>query len=202
MSVKLEASALDRNVRSNLADDLEKYWVGHTTSNIGLQYLKLEDGIVVAGGYFERTDIFCFQDFTRGVNVFVEADGSTSIQPWESGGRGRKKATPLTPEEIKSIHRQVKAALKAQAEYVAFEAKFLRERPWTDVYGMTPEDAVASLRAWAENAKTDTTPIATVTVTAPDGTELTSFPIYTNEVHRDAALAFIGQRVSDAVPAR
>lgn len=146
MAVNLQASEADRNVRSNLADDIERYWVGHTTTCVGVQYLDLKDGLVVKGRYsIERADIFCFQDYDRGVNVFVDIDGYPSIQPWSD-----KKQ--ITPAEKKSIERQVAAALSEQAEYVAFETKFLTEKPWTQVYGMTPEDAVASLRKWAENA--------------------------------------------------
>lgn len=189
MAVKLNPSIHDRNARSNLADDIERYWVGRLSSNVGVQYLKLVDGHVFRNGYFERTDIFCFQDFERGVNVFVGVEGDISIQPWSD-------AAPITPAEERSIRRQVAAQLEVEKDYVAFEARYLRERPWEDVDGMTPEAAVAHLRAWADAVKADSTPVATITITRADGTVAGTLPVYATELNAEPAYAHIGRQVS------
>lgn len=191
MAVKL-STEYARNVRSDLADGIERYWVGHKTSHTGLQYLDLKDGRVVKGRYLiERTDIFCFQDFGR-VNVFVEADGSWHADVWTDGDK-------LTDAERRSIDRQVKAALKAQSEYVEHEGRFLRERPWEDVYGMTPEDAVESLREWERRVREDLDPIAIAQVLSADKTQvLAEIPIHTTDLDRKYSREHIGGQIADA----
>ena len=138
-----------RNIRSDIADDIQKYWVGKKESNIGVQYLSFKDGIVHARRcILERSDIMVVQ-FSSVANVFVEADGSQSINEW-----GDAKMTPQRRSQIRSI---VDAHFIEAKEYVAHEARFLKEKPWLKVDGMTPEQAVAKLTelGWGLRAKVD-----------------------------------------------
>lgn len=136
-ALEVQNPFVTRNVRSTLANDIQEYWVGRTNSNIGVQYLTFKDGIIRLNGcLLERTDIMVVQFF--GVaNVFVEADGSKSIDVWSDG--------KLTKQRRDQIYAIVDAHYAMASEYVAREARFLKERPWLKVDGMTPEQAVAKL---------------------------------------------------------
>lgn len=129
----------NKNVRSDLADGIEQYWVGHDESHIGLQYLDLKDGKLVKGRYsIERTDVLVLQDFEYGCNIFVETDGRYSIQPWAD--------KTLTVAERNRAVAAVNRAIRANKEYMAREEEFLTTKPWEQIYGMTPEEGVAHLR--------------------------------------------------------
>lgn len=133
----LEARFVTRNVRSTLADDIQKHWVGRTNSNIGAQYLTFQDGIVRLNGYLcERTDVMVVQFFGI-ANVFVEADGSKSINVWSD--------TPLSKQRREQIYAIVDAHCAVASEYMKREARFLKEKPWLKVDGLTPEQAVNKL---------------------------------------------------------
>ena len=116
----LVAPFVTRNVRSTLANDIQKYWVGQPNSNIGMQYLTLKDGIIHLNGYlFERTDIMVVQFFDI-ANVFVEADGSKCINVWS-------KVT-LSKQRQAQIYAIVDAHYVTASEYVKREARFLKEK--------------------------------------------------------------------------
>ena len=87
--------------------------------------------------------------FSSVANVFVEADGSQSINEW-----GDAKMTPQRRSQIRSI---VDAHFIEAKEYVAHEARFLKEKPRLKIDGMTPEQAVAKLTelGWGLRAKVD-----------------------------------------------
>ena len=61
---------------------------------------------------------------------------------------------PQRRSQIRSI---VDAHFVEAKEYVAHEARFLKEKPWLKVDGMTPEQAVAKLTelGWGLRAKVD-----------------------------------------------
>lgn len=145
MTVKLGSGGeYDRNVRSDLADQIEKYWVGRTDSNIGLPYFDLENGKLKKSHYvIFREDIFCLQDLGRGVNVFVEIDGTYQVDLWE----GKPK---LTDDESKYIKNKVRSVMRAHKEYVERERRFLEGKPWERCYGKTPEEGVRILREWMD----------------------------------------------------
>lgn len=135
---RLGSYHVSRAVRSNLADKIEQYWVGKPESNIGLQYLQLIDGKVQKGRYLiERQDVLILQ--RRDVcNIFCHVDGYTQIDVWTGAHMS---------DTAKARARQVAAvAMEEEAEYVEHERRFLESKPWEQVYGMTPERAVAKLR--------------------------------------------------------
>lgn len=132
--------SVSKNVRSNLADEMEKYWVGRENSNIGIQWLNLKDGHVYKfselSDAFGRKDIFLVQMF-NGFNVFVEPDGSIDIQEY---------GAQLYPEEREEVKKFVVDLMEKEKEYVEHERRFLQEKPWRQCDGMTPQQAVDKLR--------------------------------------------------------
>jgi hypothetical protein len=127
-----------RNVRSDLADRIEKYWLNNPKSLVGLQYLQLVEGVIsVRKSCCERTDVLLFQ-VPSVCNVFMGVDGSVDVQYWDG-----VETSDEEHEEIKAAARQFFAE---EEGYVAREKRFLEEKPWQFVDGMTPEAAVAKFR--------------------------------------------------------
>ena len=124
--------------RTTLADDIQRYWVGSRKSVMGLQYLKYEKGVVLSSGFYERTDIgrVIVSDPKRKFlfNVFFEADGSYCAQ----AGEGME----LTTIERKSFRLRVHAALRENSGFVGRHLRWFKEKPWEQVYNMTPKEAV------------------------------------------------------------
>jgi hypothetical protein len=140
--MKYDDFNIHRNQRSDLADEMEKYWVGRKRSNIGMQYLALKSGKVVDNGYiFERRDLLVLQ-WSGHMNVFVEPDGSYGAQLWTEF----REDFALTEKGRKKLGQFVKRAIMDNQKFFDHEVKFLDEKPWEQVYGMTPELAVIKLR--------------------------------------------------------
>lgn len=133
----LGSPSVVRNTRSILANEIKKYWCGHTNSNIGMQYLTFKDGIIhVRDGLFERTDLMMVQ-FWNVANVFVEADGSKTFNEWS-----KEKLSKQRRAQMCAI---VDSHVTMAKDYMERERRFLREKPWLQLDGMTPEQAVAKL---------------------------------------------------------
>ncbi len=136
--LQLDDLYVHKNVRSDLADQMQKYWCGKENSNIGLQYLTFKDGIVrVHRGAWERMDIFLVQvpDVT---NVFVEPFSPAVIQPFDG--------VELDSAEMQKIRAKVEEIVREEKEYVEHERLFLGTRPWEHLDGLFAELAVAKLR--------------------------------------------------------
>ena len=135
--LKLSDVYMSRNVRSDLASEVKKYWLGKKKSNIGLQYLDLKDGIIHADvGMWERTDILMFQH-PKAFNVFVEADGSCTWNVFDG--------CEVSDNERRTVETYIRKKVRQPdtAAYVTHERKFLLDKPWLQVDGMTPEQAIA-----------------------------------------------------------
>lgn len=126
-----------RTVRSDLADEIEKYWVGRKNSHIGLQYLVLQDGIVGKGRFIERRDVLLLHG--ENINVFVDPPDDIHVQPHGGMDEG-------SPAAIRRATAAAKRAIRRESAFIEHELRFLTEKPWEQVYGMTPEDAVAKIR--------------------------------------------------------
>lgn len=135
------AYTTSKNVRSDLTDQIERYWVGREASNIGMQYLALKDGRLELNSHlFERTDVLCLQDFKDcgGCNIFIEANGAIQIDVWD------RSQWSLAAQE--RAYRAAAEAIAGHHCYMARQARFLATKPWLRVVGMTPEEGVARLR--------------------------------------------------------
>ena len=133
------------NVRSGLAHGIERYWVGTNNSNVGLQYLQFKDGIITTKEFcFERSDLVVFQYLGHpgdyGFNIFVESDGSLSWNTFSG--------TELTIAETIEVEKHIATALTTDefVKYLDHERRFLKEKPWLQVNGMTPKQAVAKFK--------------------------------------------------------
>lgn len=134
---EIQKTQLVKNIRSNLSEEIEKYWVPNPNSIVGLQYIKLKDGIIsVAERLFERTDIFSFQVWNI-ANIFVEPNGKISIQEWERGS--------LTPGQAKYLKYHILQLANKEMDYILRENRFFDEKPWKYLNGMTPQQAISKL---------------------------------------------------------
>jgi hypothetical protein len=126
-----------RNVRSDLADGIEAYWAGERESVIGLQYLDLQDGRLVKGPFLvERTDILWVHGPTA--NAFVEPDGRIQVDRFRDRG--------CTDRDAANIERAARRFYRRELEYVEHEARFLNEKPWLQIIGLTPANGVKRMR--------------------------------------------------------
>lgn len=158
-TVSLGKPAVSRNDRTDLRSQIAKYWVGKEHSRVSLQYLQYtyrpdpeykqyaretNGKIVVPSHSFERDDIFCVQHCEPGINTFVTLVGdsySISIQPWSE--------VSLSAQEEQIIRDQIDAIMKDpnNAEYIERHRKWFSEKPWKQLDGLTPAEAVAKLES-------------------------------------------------------
>jgi len=158
-----------RNVRSDLALGIARDWVGKPTSNIGHQYLDLKNGMIVAGRYlFERRDLLCIQG--ERINVFVDPDGSISVQPWG----GDDEASNAAKKRARAV---AKFMYEYEAEFFAHERKFFAARPWERCNGVTPEEAVRILTPYVMGASPLLVRAQVVTHPATDDLNEGSYPV-------------------------
>lgn len=136
--------------RTNLADKIEEYWVGKKNSPIGIQYLTFKDGKVNVGRFYERQDVLDVQCFHPGCNAFIDVNGDANIQPWgtygKDGAARKNAAKKIPPGLVEMMQGACKLWFSRNHEFVERQARFFAERPWEQVDGMTPDDAVAKLR--------------------------------------------------------
>lgn len=134
-TIELPAPSVSKHVRSNLATEVQKYWVGKPDSNIGLQYLRLHNGVIEVPEFsFERKDLLLVQ-FWGVCNVFVEPSGHIQIDAWSE--------TILSEADRAHIAAQIPPIVAAHEEFFKEENRFFQEKPWLQVHGMTPEQALA-----------------------------------------------------------
>lgn len=126
------------HVRSDLRQQIEKYWVGRKNATIGLGQARLKDGILTPSPFFRR-DIALLQAFGK-VNVFIRTDGTYTTNVWgEKGGS-------LDADDKQVIEKIVKAWMLENITYVQVQQLYFDEEPWKAVDGLTPEQAVAKLK--------------------------------------------------------
>lgn len=140
---EMTRSHLQRNVRSNLKDEIKTHWMGHTNSTVGLQHVEFKDGKIKTNkSWFERTDVFLFQ-VNGFCNVFVEIDGRMTTQTWTN--------VEMDNNAQKSLEKHVRDLLEypINKKYMEHEKHFLESAPWKHLDGLTPEEAVKKWRSWA-----------------------------------------------------
>lgn len=125
-----------KNVRSDLKEKIAKNWLGETNSSIGIQYLDFNDGVIHFRGHSARTDVILIQ-WQDTCNVFIEVDGYKSIQPFGD--------IKLSDREKKYITIICEEFLDKEREYIEHEKHFLDSRPWEQLDGLTPEQAISKL---------------------------------------------------------
>lgn len=159
-TVKLGDFTVGRNDRTDMRSQIQKYWVGREYSPFGIQYVQYthrpegpgmekyrretKGKIVVPAHSWERDDIFCIQHWEPGVNTFVDLSGDSykiSIQPWNG--------VSLSPEDEQTIREQVAQVMKdpANADYIERQRRWFNEKPWKQLNGLTPEEAVSKLES-------------------------------------------------------
>lgn len=130
--------------RTTLASDVEKHFKGRTTTNVGIQYLKLNaDGTVSPNGYIERTDILMVRG--EGFGVFVYTDGTFHVQYHKSAEDQEWEITQVGKDAIAA---KVKEEVAANLEYIQAHDNFFSDRPWLLCDGKTPEEAIEILRPY------------------------------------------------------
>jgi hypothetical protein len=141
--VGLPQIELRRHVRSTLAESIEDYWVGKASSNVGIPYLRFEEGIVKVVSTYARCDLLWLRDSEAKVSIFV-TPSLPSGDPWvEIQGSGAKE---ISDAQRAFYTAAALLAVEQNRVYWAAEVRFLVEQPFTEIDGMTPEDAVAKLR--------------------------------------------------------
>lgn len=145
VEIPLPKPSVRKNVRSDLRQQLERYWVDKETSNIGLQYLSFKEGVVRPGNYFERTDLFIMQ-YSRIANVFLDprmqsGGCSVSIQPYPD--------VTITKEERVVIMAEADKLWTEEKEYVEHEIAFLKwiQENKHNFDGITPAEVRDQLQA-------------------------------------------------------
>lgn len=124
--------------RDNLADKIEKYWVGRKTTHVGLQYLELrDDGRVYRSGYGERKDVV--HVLTANCSLFIEPDGRVHLDSVE----GR-----ISETEREYVMAACKVIVEREHDHIGRNRRWLEAKPWEAVVGMTAEEAVAKLRQY------------------------------------------------------
>lgn len=134
----------ERHVRSNLADRIHTDWCGANCCGadgrpfIGLQYIEWKggDNPVRLGRILERTDVL-FISMDCICNVFIEPDGAQLIQA-HSG-------VVLSQDAEALVRAYAGVFYLEEKEFVDRERRFLDEKPWLQLDGLTPEQAVARL---------------------------------------------------------
>jgi hypothetical protein len=137
--------------QTQLRQDIAKYWVGNTDPHVGLShvdYSAATGGKLVKSQYLmERRDIGILQIRVgdSGANVFVGPDGTwDNVQPW---GGDCVYAHQLPPEEKAWVDAQVKKMFDDNAELFARQQRWYAEKPWEQIIGLTPEEAVVKLES-------------------------------------------------------
>jgi len=128
------------NDRTQIRQNISKYWQNQTSSMYNIQYLDLNNGVINIKQYcYERTDIFVVQ-FSNRCNIFVEADGQHSVNVFEN-------ATPLTMAEDTYIELLCEELLIAESNFVETQRLFFGTQPWLQLEGLTPDQAIVKLKS-------------------------------------------------------
>ncbi len=141
--------SVSRNERTDLANQVEKYWVDREISDIGIPPLQYPQrpgpgyGKIQIPEYsFSRSDIFVLQwihkyDGFAG-NVFLRPDGTYQIDMEGIETSDRE----LIQTEVEKV-----MADPANKDFIDRHVKWFTEQPWKQVHGMTPAEAVSHLRS-------------------------------------------------------
>jgi hypothetical protein len=133
--------------RTTIADDVERYWVGRDSSDIGIEFLHADwsDRTIHVLPYTGRTDIFVihFRLVHGGNNYFAFVEYNLSY----FFGSYNPMDDPLFRNIRHALHDYIKNCIVY--DYVDFHKKQVRwfsEQPWKQIDGKNPEEAVHILR--------------------------------------------------------
>lgn len=148
--------SVSRIDRTDLADQIEKAWVGRDHSGIGLPHLEYTyrpvreqyakyardtGGKVLYRPGLNRRDIFIVQWHSQHSgfvgSIFVDPDGTCHIQ---FNGL-EKEDRDIIKAEFDMVWNNPE-----NQEFIARQVKWFNDEPWKQVHGMTPAEAVAHLR--------------------------------------------------------
>jgi len=136
--------------RSTLAGDIEKYWVGVETSNVGLQHLLLIRGRL----WLKKPEYEAFERYDVG---WIEYHGvypnqlNCWIYPAIPGPRLDHRPARVelpshaefTEEEEAKIYRTFDNWRNGEGkDFMDRQDRWFRERPWYEMHGLSPEEAV------------------------------------------------------------
>lgn len=134
-----------KNVRSNLAEQFEAYWLRSNASMYGMQYFKFEDGKVRwENSLWERKDLLLVRH-SGCCNTFIEPSGTISIQPFDGIVLDKEER-----EEIKAFCKTLIAEGSQYFDYFEREKRWLRwlQEQGPSMDGMTVEEAIKALNAF------------------------------------------------------
>ena len=108
---------VNKHERDDLRKDIEQYYLGKTSSNIGLGLIQVDWTTRRVETYaFFRQDVLTIQ-FWDVANVFVDSDSYVSIQPWSG--------IELSTEEKERIRTLVAKEIALRTEFLEEQAEWL-----------------------------------------------------------------------------
>ena len=142
LSSNLPVHHVHENNRTDLAKCMKEAWSGKTTSHIGMQYVKLVDGIVILNSTFAREDVL-WLSYEGCCNVFVDLTGDNGYGYAIDTFSG----VELEEQDYKNIDQAVELEMSKRLEFIQ------RQRDWFSqkhehlqvINGMTPDQAVEYL---------------------------------------------------------
>ena len=140
-----EPCEVSRTERADLREQLAACWLNNSNAELfGMPYLSVDDGIVAHTKYYAREDVLFlrWENRERGwcINVYVNVDGSEQIDEWVANGK-----LVLDENDRNQIHAAVLAAMKENATFIERQKRFLAEKPWTQLHGLSVQAAVNKL---------------------------------------------------------
>jgi hypothetical protein len=130
--------------RTDLKQQIQKYWVEQPKASVGICRVTRKDGLVQKDKYLiYREDIGWIQlnpivgDHWF-INIFIERSGNYSVDTHK---------ILLDKKDRGIIDSMVKSWMNdpENKDFIARQRKWFSERPWEQLYGLTPIQAVAKL---------------------------------------------------------
>lgn len=127
-----------RLCRSEMKKDIEEYWIKRNLPAYDLMGLyATKEGVCKHSGYF-RTDVLVFyvKNFCE---VYIECNGDM-IADWNAH-------VVVDAQTAKALELHIKELLGrgVEREYIETERRFLAARPWEQIVGLSPQEAIAKL---------------------------------------------------------
>ena len=138
---------IEQNDRTDLAEQIERYWVGKTNSNVGLGSVEMDWNTRKISFKFpsvERRDIFFIRFSLDGIGThYIHVDPDLSYSVYRSCYSNQSSF-----ENIETmLNDYIKFCLPLKyGEYITKQQKWFQKEPRHQLNGKTPEEAVEILR--------------------------------------------------------
>ncbi len=130
--------------RTELKDYIQENWVGKDKSNIGSAYVSMDwKTRTMKPTYPFRQDIYIlnlnFKKSTDQYSIFIDRDGTYTVN----------KFSVKTPELLneKYLKKFISELFSEHKEFVEKQRKWFNEKPWEQLDGKSPEEAVDILES-------------------------------------------------------